>query len=73
MYNQPIEHELVGREVDYDWRGKKDFGTPYDKSYLTVLQKVRVEKVSRFTDGQLMVHFENGMPFSIDRVVKVWP
>ncbi len=71
--NDPIEHELVGKYVDYDWRGKKDFNTFYDASYLTVLQKIKIEKVSILTGGNLMVHFLNGMPFLANRIIKVWP
>lgn len=71
MYNSPIEHELTGRVVDYDARSPKEFGTHYESCYTTVWQKLTVKFVSRMTGGELMVHFENEIPFPLKNVVKV--
>jgi hypothetical protein len=71
MYNQPIEHELTNKFVDYDARGPKEFGTPYESYFTTVWQNKQVQKVSQMTNGEIMVHFENGMPFPLKNVVKI--
>lgn len=71
-YDYVENHPLEGKTVDFDWRGPKEKGLPYDPTNENVVQRVFIKWVGKNCHGELFCFCDGYLQQSVNRVVKVY-
>ena len=66
-----IDHELIGKVVDFDWRPASEQSLPYDDTDMRIVRKVKIDHAKIDCYGEIWLCSKEYADQKASRVVKI--